>query len=145
MLYMTIVTIISICLCLAEFFYVLTRTAKKGFEKKGEVRYARKQLTTKSLIGDTHTIASSVHDEKPYKKHKKNGIYPQIKSNGHVNGYANGHANGAANGSCPTAPPDYPESSPADERSLLIDDPPVSVNNSNNVEKESKPIEKAEE
>lgn len=54
MLYMTIVTIISICLCLAEFFYVLTRTAKKGFEKKGEVRYAKKQLTNKSLISDTH-------------------------------------------------------------------------------------------
>ena len=60
MLYMTIVTIISICLCLAEFFYVLTRTAKKGFEKKGEVRYAKKQLTNKSLISDTHVSTSLV-------------------------------------------------------------------------------------
>ena len=60
MLYMTIVTIISICLCLAEFFYVLTRTAKKGFEKKGEVRYAKKQLTNKSLISDTHVSTNLV-------------------------------------------------------------------------------------
>ena len=54
MLYMTVVTIISIAICLAECVYVLTRTARKGFERKGELRYTKKQLTNKSLICDTN-------------------------------------------------------------------------------------------
>lgn len=59
MLYMTIVTAVSIAICLAEFVYVLTRTAKKGFERKGEMRYTKKQLTNKSLICDTNVSFSS--------------------------------------------------------------------------------------
>jgi len=138
MLYMTIVTAVSIAICLAEFVYVLTRTAKKGFERKGEMRYTKKQLTNKSLICDTNTIASSIHcDEKQsfLKKTKKNGIYPQVPVNGKMNGHAYG------------APPVYPDAPPTpDEDTCLISDEevPVQTNNSNNKTTNEK-VEKSDE
>lgn len=90
MLYMTSVTCISICICLAEFVYVLTRTTRKSVQRRAETCIKQKSMIDPMLHPPYNgTMASSTishYSNGCARKDKR--IYPHIRegSNGHANG-----------------------------------------------------------